>query len=480
MKVKMILPALSEAKSIYWRPLKYSLFPPLGLATLAGFLSAEDDIEIRDEHVEDLFLDDDPDLVAIQVYITAAHRAYEIADHYCRKGVYVVLGGLHVTSLPQEAALHADTIFLGPGEDTWPQFLHDFRHARPRKIYSSTHRSLTGIPPLRRDLIKRHLYLVPNSLLVSRGCPHRCDFCYKESFFQGGRSFYTQTVDDALHEIRRLPGKHLFFLDDHLFADERFALSLFDGMKGMKRVWQAAGTVASVLRPRLIEKAVDCGLKSLFVGFESVRSDTLAAYNKQHNSRSDYDDAIRKLHDLGVMINGSFVFGWDEDGPDVFDRTVEWAISHGIETATFHVLTPYPGTALFKRLLFQKRLLKKNWDLYDTRHAVFAPAQMSAEDLEKGYGRAYRDFYKWGSIFQGAGNHASGKDALRHLAYAGAWKKCEPLWNFIIKIRQIQKMRPFLEAVLSGGRREEGRILPAVKDRGVLQKERMSFKTAGP
>ena len=236
MKVKMILPALTEATSPFWRPIKYSLFPPLGLATLAAYLRDDDDVEIQDEHVERLDLDGTPDLVVIQVYITSAYRAYRIADHYRAKGAHVALGGLHVTSLPEEAAGHADTIFLGPGEDTWPAFLADFRRGCAGRVYQSRVRTLTGIPPIRRDLIKRRLYLVPNSIVVSRGCPHVCDFCYKEAFFEGGRSFYTQTVDAALAEIERLPGRHLYFLDDHLFGDRRFATALFDGMRGMGRL----------------------------------------------------------------------------------------------------------------------------------------------------------------------------------------------------------------------------------------------------
>jgi radical SAM superfamily enzyme YgiQ (UPF0313 family) len=245
MKVKMILPALTEATSPFWRPIKYSLFPPLGLATLAGYLHDDDEVDLQDEHVERLDLTGTPDLVVIQVYITSARRAYRLADEYRRRGVHVALGGLHVTSLPAEAAEHADTIFLGPGEDTWPQFLRDFRRGTPQRVYRSMVRTLAGLPRIRRDLIKRHLYLVPNSIVVSRGCPHVCDFCYKEAFFEGGRSFYTQTVDAALAEIERLPGRHLYFLDDHLFGDRRFASALFDGMRGMGRLWQAAGTVNS-------------------------------------------------------------------------------------------------------------------------------------------------------------------------------------------------------------------------------------------
>ena len=450
MKVKMILPALTEAKSPFWRPIKYSLFPPLGLATLAGYLDDDDDITIQDEHVETLELDDEPELVIIQVYITSAYRAYELADHYRQKGAHVALGGLHVTSLPEEAARHADTIFLGPGEDTWPAFLADFRAGRPGQVYRSQVRTLAGLPRIRRDLIKRHLYLVPNSIVVSRGCPHTCDFCYKDAFFKGGKSFYTQTVDDALAEIERLPGRHLYFLDDHLFGHPRFATALFEGMRGMGRLWQAAGTVQSVLRPGLLEKAVACGLRSLFVGFETLNPANLQAQHKYQNLNRDYNVAIRRLHDLGVMINGSFVFGMDDDDETVFDRTVEWAIGQGIETATFHILTPYPDTVLYQCLAVQGRITSDNWDLYDTRHVVYRPAKMTAETLEQGYWQAYRDFYRWSAILKGAWTKENAIGKLRHLAYAGGWKKFEPMWDWVIRTKRVSNMLPMLEAILTG------------------------------
>jgi radical SAM superfamily enzyme YgiQ (UPF0313 family) len=450
LKVKMILPALTEAKSPFFRPIKYSLFPPLGLATLAGYLDADDEVTLQDEHVEQLALDDDPDLVVIQVYITSARRAYEIADHYRARGAYIALGGLHVTSLPVEAAQHADSIFLGPGEDTWPEFLKDFRAGSPAKVYRSAMRTLVGVPPIRRDLIKRHLYLVPNSIVVSRGCPHTCDFCYKEAFFKGGKSFYTLEVDKALAEIERLPGRHLYFLDDHLFGNPHFAGALFDGMKGMGRLWQAAGTVQSVLKSGLLEKAVVSGLRSLFVGFETLNSSNLREHDKYQNLNRDYSAAIRRLHGLGVMVNGSFVFGMDHDDETVFDRTVDWAISQGIETATFHILTPYPDTELYKRMETQGRITTYDWDLYDTRHVVYRPAMLTPDALEAGYWRAYRDFYRWGSIFRGAWTKEDTLGRLRHVAYAGGWKKFEPMWDWVIRARRVTHLLPMLETILSG------------------------------
>lgn len=465
MRVKMILPALTEAKSPFWRPIKYSLFPPLGLATLAAYLSPDDEVSIHDEHVERLRLDDRPDIVVIQAYITSAYRSYEIADWYRAQGVYVCLGGLHVTSLPQEAAAHADTVFLGPGEDSWPAFLADYRAGVPRRVYRSTTRTLHGAPLPRRELFKPSLYLVPNSIVVSRGCPHRCDFCYKDAFFKGGSSYYTQSVDDALAEIATLPGRHLYFLDDNLLGDPQFSLRLFEGMRGMNRLWQAAGTVGAALRPGLIEKAAEAGLRSLFIGFETLNGANLREQHKTQD-RGDYSAAVRRLHDNGIMINASFVFGMDEDDPDVFDRTVEWAVSQGIETATFHILTPYPDTPLFERMQAAGRIADLSWDRYDTRHAVFAPLRMSAAQLEEGYRRAYRDFYSWSNIARSTSRQRDALSMLRHIAYKTAWKKLEPVWDWAIRMKRVSSFTPLLETVLSAPSREpplHRRVAPFAK-----------------
>jgi radical SAM superfamily enzyme YgiQ (UPF0313 family) len=456
LRVKFILPALTEATSLYWRPIKYSLFPPLGLATLAAYLAPDDEAAIVDEHVGRLDADDTPDLVVIQVYITNAYRAYRLADHYRARGVFVALGGLHVTSLPDEAAPHADAIFLGPGEQTFPQFLADFRRHEARRVYrSASGRSLEQVPPVRRDLIERRRYLVPNSIVVTRGCPQHCDFCYKDAFFEGGRSFYTQRVDAALAEIARLPGRHLYFLDDHLLGDPRFARSLFDGMKGMNRVFQGAATVDSILRGDLIEHAAEAGLRSLFVGFETLTPGNLLRSHKRQNLGRDYSAVTARLHGLGIMINGSFVFGMDDDDEGVFERTVAWAVENGITTATFHIQTPYPGTGLHARMTQEGRITTSNWDLYDTRHVVFRPARLTPEALKAGYDRAYREFYSWSSIAAASFTHGTPRHQLKHFAYAAGWKKFERLWGMVIRARQLGAMTPALEAVLSKVSAEE-------------------------
>lgn len=454
MKFKFILPALTEAENPYWRPIKYSLFPPLGLATLAGLLPEDYEAEIVDQHVQALDMDDEPDVVAIQVYITNAYRAYEIADHYRKKGAIVLLGGLHVTSLPEEAEEHADVIFLGPAEESFERFLGDLRSGKiqkgqPVRSYVSSKRTLVGIPPIRRDLIQRHLYLVPNSIVVTRGCPHHCEFCYKDAFFEGGRGFYTQKVDEALAEIERLPGRHLYFLDDHLLGHRRFARELFQGMRGMNRIFQGAATVDSILDGDLIEEAAEAGLRSIFVGFESLDPRNLKQSNKTQNLKRDYQQVTQRLHDLGIMINGSFVFGLDGDDASVFDRTVDWAVSSGITTATFHIATPYPGTAFYQAMQSAGRMTTNNWDMFDTRTVTFQPASMTPEDLKRGYDQAYQDFYTWRSIFKASVFHGSLKHQLKHFFYASGWKKFEPLWNMVIQLKRLNVMTPVLEAVLS-------------------------------
>jgi len=450
LRAKFILPALTEATSPYWRPIKYSLFPPLGLAALAAYLHGDDEAGIVDEHVEQLTLDDEPDLVVIQVYITNAYRAYAIADHYRSKSAFVCLGGLHVTSLPEEAAPHADAIFLGPGEQTFPQFLKDFRAGCPQPIYTSgAGRTLERVPPIRRDLIRRSRYLVPNSIVVTRGCPQHCDFCYKDAFFTGGRGFYTQRVDDALAEIDRLPGRHLYFLDDHLLGDRRFGEALFEGMKGMHRVFQGAATVDSILRGDLIERAAAAGMRSIFVGFETLTQGNLKRSNKRQNLGRDYKAVADRLHSLGIMINGSFVFGMDDDDEDVFRRTVDWAVEQGITTATFHIQTPYPGTRLHAAMVREGRMMTSDWNLYDTRHVVYRPAILTPGRLKAGYDWAYREFYRWGAIAQASLHHGTLKHQAKHFFYAAGWKKFEPLWDLMICARQLTRMTPLLEGVLS-------------------------------
>lgn len=448
MEIKLILPALQEAKGPYWRPLKYSLFPPLGLATLASLCSSYDEITIVDEHVEEINLDDSPDLVCIETYITNAYRSYEIADIYRAKGSFVVLGGLHATTLPLEAKQHADTVFVGIAESSFPRFLTDYRMNQTKQFYDAGIVELNDLPLPRRDLIKREKYLVPNSMVFSRGCPNKCSFCYVSSFYKNGKSFYVYKLDRILEEIESCKGKHLYFLDDNLFADKRLCRDLFYEMTGMGRLFQGAITVNSILEDDLIELAFQAGLRSAFIGFESINRRSLISVNKHSNVDQNYHRCIKKLDELGIMINGSFIYGLDEDTPEVFHQTTQWAINSGITTATYHVLTPYPGTKLHSDLTAQNRILHNNWNDYDTRHLVFKHPNISEEQMEFGYKNSYKEFYKWRNIASGCKQHKQLKMKWKHLTYAGAWKKFEPVWNYIIKHQLFSEARRMLEYTL--------------------------------
>jgi radical SAM superfamily enzyme YgiQ (UPF0313 family) len=203
------------------------------------------------------------------------------------------------------------------------------------------------------------------------------------------------------------------------------------------------------LRGDLIEKAAQAGLRSIFVGFETLSENNLHQSNKKQNLGKDYIAAINRLHSLGIMINGSFVFGLDEDGRDVFKRTVDWAVRNALTTCTFHILTPYPGTRLFQSMEQQQRILHRNWDQYDTRQVVYKTTGLTAEELKRGYDWSYKSFYSWSNITRASLQHDNLKQVIKHFSYAGGWKKFEPLWNFMIKTKGLNKMLPLLEAILS-------------------------------
>ena len=281
-------------------------------------------------------------------------------------------------------------------------------------------------------------------------------------FFEDGKSFYTQRIDAALSEIDRLPGRHLYFLDDHLLGNQKFASGLFEGMRGMNRVFQGASTVDAILRGNLIEKAAEAGLRSIFIGFETLSRANLSQSNKKQNISKDYETAISRLHSLGIMINGSFVFGLDDDDKDVFKRTVDWAVKQSLTTSTYHILTPYPGTRLFQQMEADNRLMHKEWDKYDTRQVVYKTAGLTAQELKAGYDWAYKEFYSWANIFKASYNHHNVKYFLKHFAYSGGWKKFEPAWNFLIKTQGLNKTLPVLESILSKVRRSKtpGEIEP--------------------
>ena len=245
-----------------------------------------------------------------------------------------------------------------------------------------------------------------------------------------------------------MKGRHLYFLDDNILADKKLVRQVFKEMKGMNRVFQGAITVDSILEDDTIELAYEAGFRSAFIGFESVNMDSLIQANKLSNINMDYNQAIKKLDQLGIMINGSFIFGLDNDNLDVFDKTTEWAINNGITTATNHILTPYPGTSIYKKMIHDKRIYTNDWRLYDTRHLVFNHPNITKEQMEYGYNKAYKDFYRWGNIIKSSKEHEEIRMKMKHFSYAGAWKKFEPVWNFLIKNELLSTARGTLVRTL--------------------------------
>ena len=444
-RLLLILAAVVRPGDEHFRLIKYSEFPPLSLMTIAGLTPDEWEIVIRDEHVESSEIDGDFDLVGIQTYISSASRAYELAERWRRRGAKVVLGGLHPTSLPDEAAQHADAVCIGPAETVWRRILDDFERGRLEKFYRGRAEGSAALVPMpRRDLIDSRAYLIHHTMVTSRGCPHACDFCYKSSFW-GPKYYEPRPIAEVERELSQIDDGLVFFLDDNLLANRRHARAMFDVLRGSGIVWQAAASLDVASDPRYLDEAYQAGCRSLFVGFESLSPENMRGNGKWVNATADYAEACRRFHDAGIMINGSFVFGFDCDGPDVFERTVEFTVENKILTASFHILTPLPGTRAFARLEAEGRLLHRDWSRYDTYHAVFQPRRMTPEQLEEGYKQAKRQFASWGSILR---RSLGVPNVAKRLAYNTAWMKVDPLWVAIIRAGLLPFATSIFERVL--------------------------------
>ncbi|OGX08435.1 MAG: hypothetical protein A2Y06_07955, partial [Omnitrophica WOR_2 bacterium GWA2_37_7] len=316
---------------------------------------------VRDEHVESSDVDEHVDIVAIQTYISSAYRAYELADKYRERGAKIIMGGLHATSLPHEAAQYADAVCIGPAETVWNKILDDFEKGRLCKFYQG---ECTGsaalVPKPRRDLMNPKAYLLRNTIVTSRGCPHHCDFCYKSTFW--GKNYYeTRPISKVEEELDDVQDGLVFFLDDNLLANKSYCRQLFHSLKGRGITWQSAASLDVAKDPQYLKEAYESGCRSLFIGFESLSSESMKSVNKNVNAVTDYEEAIRVIHASGIMINSSFVFGFDNDDADIFDRTIEFGIKNKLETASLHILTPLPGTPVFTQMESSGRLLHKNW-----------------------------------------------------------------------------------------------------------------------
>jgi radical SAM superfamily enzyme YgiQ (UPF0313 family) len=400
MRIQLLSPAgeIHRSKTgIFKRSLRYA---PLTLTSLAAMvpdeLSAE--VTIQDEGVEPLDLDFSADLVGITAITGTSLRAYTIADELRTRGHTVVLGGVHPTLLPVEAAQHADALVTGYAERAWPELLRDFAAGRLKSHYHfPTGRNLS-VPIARRDLLKKKLYATVNSIEATRGCPHKCEFCVVPTAWRG--IYAHRPVNEVIAELRTFDGRHALFIDLSPVEDVDYAKALYRAMVPLGIRWLGLATTRLAEDLELLGLAARSGCKGVLIGFESVNQDTLNGAQKQFHAADRYAEYVRRLHDHGIGIQACFVFGFDDEDESVFERTVEFVDRTKIDLPRYAVATPFPGTPLYRRLEAQGRLLHRNWSLYDVEHVVFEPCLMSAERLQEGLQWSWEQSYGWRSFFR--------------------------------------------------------------------------------
>ena len=418
MKLSLIVPA-ARATS---RKRRKALLPPLGLATVAALTPPDVTVSLTDENVRDIDFEEQADLVGITALTVTSKRAYEIADTFRARGAKVVLGGIHPTVLPEEASQHADAVVVGEAEGVWPGLIEDFKANRLQKLYKASERpDLSALPIPRRDLFTPGAYRVKNTISTTRGCPYSCAFCTVTSFF--GRTYRCRPVPEVLKEIETFRGaKFIAFLDDNIVGNPKHAKELFRGLIPYKLKWVAQCSITIAKDEELLRLAAQSGCISLFIGFESVLPQSLAAVGKKINVVDEYEGVIKKIHSFGIGIHGFFIFGFDQDDKEVFSHTVEFARKNRIETAQFDFLTPYPGTAFGKAMDEAGRIDTKDWSRYG-HGLVFQTGSMPRETLEEGHDWAWREFYSLRSIWRRLryGRRYSWAFWLANLTYRARW-----------------------------------------------------------
>ena len=389
-------PLYRHRGGIWKKSLRYQ---PLTLTTLASLIPPEipADLQLFDEGIADVPLDVEADLVGLTVITGTAIRAYELADHFRQRGIKVALGGPHVTLIPDDAQPHADAIVTGYAEDSWPQLLRDFANGRLQSRYDqSPGLDLASRPFPRRDLLPSHRFLTNNVFEATRGCIHSCDFCVVPAAW--GRKPYQKPVEDVVADIQQHGAQKLIFVDLNLIADRGYALRLFTALIPLQLQWYGLATVLLADDLELLALAASSGCKGLLMGLESISPQNLRESRKGFNAPDQFVRVVERLHEHGIALQGCFVFGLDHDEPNVFLKTAEFAMQAKIDLPRFAVVTPFPNTALYKRLLAENRILTKNWELYDGQHAVFRPARMSVQELQQGVEVAWKHAYSFRSI----------------------------------------------------------------------------------
>lgn len=368
---------------------------PLTLPTLASLIPEDypHELQLFDEGVDEIPMDLEADLIGISAITGSAPRAYELASHYRKQGKCVVLGGVHPTLVPEEAARYADSVVVGYAEDSWPELLQDYRAGNLKARYrQQPGLRLGGRPRPRRDLLPDGNFTVASTIEATRGCIHRCNFCVVPSAW--GQPLQ-HPVSEVIADLRAMGSRRVIFMDLNIIADKEYAKELFSALIPLKIQWGGLATTQLAWDDELLDLAARSGCRGILIGFESLTPGSLKECKKGFNLLKDYAEVIARIHERRIAIMGTFVFGFDEDGIDSFGETVEFAIANRIELPRYAVLTPFPGTPLHQKLDQEGRLLHKDWSLYDGQHVVYEPALMSAQELQYGTQWAWKKTYSY-------------------------------------------------------------------------------------
>jgi radical SAM superfamily enzyme YgiQ (UPF0313 family) len=425
---------------------KHVLTPSLALTSIAAATPGHWDVRYWDEN---LLLgpppaDPFPEVVGITVHLTFAERAYALARWYRERGAKVVFGGLHVISCPDEAAPHADAIAVGEGVQVWGQILDDIENGRLEKVYRGDYRKpYRDDPAPRRDLLPRRSFLTTTSLIATRGCHNRCGFCYLATR-DLHMPYLMRDVEQIAGEFATDDQPYAVFVDNNLGSRPSYLRALCRALRPLEKIWSAAVTIDVTDDPSLVREMALAGCTGVFVGFESLENENIVAAQKKSPNTEDYARRVALLHDHGIQVNGSFVLGFDHDHPDVFARTADWIERNRLECATFHILTPYPGTPLFDQMESEGRILHRDWSQYDTAHVVFKPRHMTPDQLAEGYAWCYERLFSHRSIWRR--RPTDRRAVLPYLAMSYLYKRSNRFWHFLIR-RQLTAAvwRPLVE-----------------------------------
>ena len=399
MKIRLIDPALKGTTREHTKKeLKSFWFPHLSLTMLAGLTPNEHEVQITDENVDKVDFEEDVDLVGLTGMTIHAQRAYEIGGEFRKRGIPVVMGGVHASNLPNEAKKNVDSVVIGEAETVWAKLLQDVQSGNLKPFYKAEGLcSLKGIPHPRQDLLKK-AYMTTNCIQTTRGCPFNCSYCSVTQFF--GHRYRFRPVEEVVEEARQYAGEFVVFIDDNIVGNPRYAKDLFQALVPLNIKWGSQGSLTMARDNELLKLAAESGCRAMFVGFESLSQKNLKAMNKTINKVNEYSDSIKKIHDHGIMINGAFIFGLDYDDESVFERTVKFVEDNKIELATYHILTPLPGTRFYQQIEKEGRIFDKDWSKYNSSNVVFKPKLMSEETLQNGYNWAFRKTYSYRSMMK--------------------------------------------------------------------------------